>query len=556
MITRLQNFFLKHNKWLFGSLLVVIIVTFVLTIGPQSFFGSGGGMQRESVQYYGYDLSSESDQRALAYGAEISAFLHPELQLRRAQLMDYAYLRAAGLGLANQLGIPEPDKDQLAAFVESLQVFADSRTGEFSPETYRNLVDTLEGNERYSREAIARIIQEDYRIHKVREALGGPDYSLSFELDQEFLDRETTYDVALARLDYQNFSPEINPDEAALRQYYRENPSRYEIPERISVTALFFSSDAYVDEIDEPGETQLEAWFTANKSDYQADQDPAEVEGEPMETPEVTLDSVRAEVIADWKQEEAKKLAARKSEQFSIRLWQQAIAKDSDAYQSLLEEFAVNARPVQPYERNQPPRMSDIPRELLNSMWIYANNPNRYFSDISRNDTGAVLLVMEELLPARMPEFEEVEEAVLADYREGRKRQLFAEEGKQIGQSLQEQIVDRDFAETAEELGLSVEDLEAFSGPRVPPELLRTRAWEQARFLDKGELSEMVISDNTGTFIYMQAKEIPELDRESEAFREFVDQRTAFLDQAMGWARLREITDKSLTSVLGPQELE
>ena len=48
MITWLQNFFLKHNKWLFGSLLVVIIVTFVLTIGPQSFFGSSGPQQREA----------------------------------------------------------------------------------------------------------------------------------------------------------------------------------------------------------------------------------------------------------------------------------------------------------------------------------------------------------------------------------------------------------------------------------------------------------------------------------------------------------------------------
>jgi len=550
MITWLQNFFLKHNKWLFGSLLVVIIVTFVLTIGPQSFFGSGSGMQRESVQYYGYDLSSESDQRALAYGAEISSFLHPELQLQRAQIMDYGYLRAAGLGLANQLGIPDPDPDQLATFVESLQVFADPQTGRFSHERYTNILDSIAGSERFSREAIARVMQEDYRIRKVREALGGPDYTLSFELEQQFLDRQTTHDVALARLDYESFNPEINPDEAALRQYYRENPSRYEIAERISITALLFTADAYLEEIKDPSETELQAWFTANKADYQ----PEAEEGE--DTPDVSLEAVRESVIADWKHEEAKKLAARKSEQFSIRLWQEAIARESAEYQSLIDEFNTQILPIQPYERNQPPRMTRIPRELLNSMWIYANNPNRYFSDISRNQEGAVLLVMDEVLPARMPEFEEVEEAVRSDYLEGSKRQLFAEEGKSVRQALQEKLADSSFAEAAEALGLTVEDPEAFSGPRIPPEILRTRAWEQARFLNEGELSEMVINDTLGTLIYIQEKSVPELDRDSEDYQQFVDQRSSFLNQAMGWSRLREITDKSLASVLGTPESE
>jgi len=556
MITWLQNFFLKHNKWLFGSLLVVIIVTFVLTIGPQSFFGSGSGMERESVEYYGYDLSSESDQRALIYGAEISAILHPELQLRRNQLMDYAYLRAAGLGLANQLGIPEPDSEDLAAFVETLQVFTNPTTGEFSREFYQNMIDSLEGNDRYSREAIARVMQEDFRIHKVREALGGPDYTLSYELEQQFLDRQTTYDVALAKLNYRGFNPEINPDEEALRQYYRENPSRYEIAERISVTALLFTGEAYLEEVDAPNESELEAWFTANQADYQPETEPGPSEETAEETPDVTLADVRDEVIADWKLEKAKQLAARKSEQFSIRLWQEGIAKDSPEYQSLLEEFGVQTMSIPAYERNQPPRMANIPQELLNSMWIYANNPNRYFSDISRTDNGAVLVVMEEVQPARMPEFEEVEDSVRSDYRSGRKRQLFAEEGRNIRQSLQEKLDEEKFAQAAESLGLTVEDLEAFSGPQLPQELRRTNAWDQARFLETGGLSEMVIDANFGTIIYMQNKEVPEIDRESEEFQEFVSQRTAFLNEAMGWARLREITDKTLTAVLGPTEIE
>jgi hypothetical protein len=546
MITSLQNFFLKHNKWLFGSLLIVIIVTFVLTIGPSSFFGGNTTTQRKALNYYGYDLSSEQDQRAMAYTAEVSAILNPELQLRREQLMDYAYLRVAGLGIASQLGIPQPDKETLSSYVESLSIFADPQTGVFSAESYNRMVEMLQINGRFTREAIARALREDYVLNQVREAFSGPDYSLPFENQQSFIDQGTQYTVSLATYAYADFAPEITPSDEALLQFFNENPSQYEIQETIAVTVLRFEADAYQDAVPEPADTDLEIYFATNQSRYQ----PASQEEGTEATP-VALADVREQVVSDWKSQEATRLAAEKSQAFSLKLWQENIALDSEAFTKLIEDFEVSVSDIAPYTRENPPISADLSAQLLNSMWIYANNPTRYFSDAAQTSTGAVLLVNKGLTEARMPAFEEVREYVEDNYRAAEKRRLFTEKGTELRETITARLESESFEAIAESLNMTVQALDQFDGVSVPQELQQGNMWDQTMHLASGQVSPMVTSRTEGTFSYIVDKVVPELDVESEEYKAFVAQRKGALSNAMGWARLREITDNSLSSLMG-----
>jgi peptidyl-prolyl cis-trans isomerase D len=546
MITSLQNFFLKHNKWLFGGLLIVIIVTFVLTIGPQSFFGSGASSQRKALNYYGYDLTSESDQRAMAFTAELSGILHPELRLRREQLMDYAYLRIAGLGIANQMGIPQPSKVELADYVETLMIFMDPATGEFSAESYNRMMEALQTSARFDKESIGVVLREDYRIDQVRQALGGPDYSLPFETRQDFIDRQTSYSVALARFDYASFNPEIVPEDEALLQFFNENPARYEIPEAISVSALLFKSGAYIGEAGEPTESELEIFFASNAARYQPE--PDMITGEVVN---VTLAEVSEQVAADWKEQQARRIAAKKSEQFSLKLYEAGIALDSPEFNALIESFKVETMDVPAYSRTASPNLPDVPAEVLDSMWIYANNPNRYFSDIAQIANGAVVLVSRGLTEARMPAFEEVRAQVLADYAVTEKRRLFAEKGNELYTTLSERLANESLADIAASLDLTVEEVDTFTGSNVPQSLLASTVWDQAMHLEAGRLTRMVINGDQGIFGYIASREAPEIDESSEEYLAYVNQRSNALGEAMGWARLREITDNSISRLMG-----
>lgn len=555
MITALQNFFLKHNKWLFGGLLVVIIVTFVLTIGPQSFFGSNSAGRIDSINYYGYDLTSDQDRRAMSYTAEISAILHPELQLSQQQLTDYAYMRVAGLGIASQLGIPEPTAEQLEEYVETLLIFADPATGEFSAETYNRMLSLLQINGQFSRDGIARTMREDYVIDQVIELLAGPDYALPFELKQAYIDQETRYTVALAHYDYVSFVPEIDSTEEALLNYFNENPARYETPETLTVDALNFKASAYLESIADPAEGELELYFSTNRFRYQPAPEPVAEGEEPKPAPEVALGDVRDQVVADWKKSQATRTAAQKAQQFTLSLYQSKISLDSPAYKNLLDENKVAVSVVPRYSRSNPPVSSALPADLLNSMWIYANNPSRYYSDAAQTADGAVVLVKRSLTPARMPEFAEVKDLVKQNFEASEKRRLFAEKGKELSETINTRLGSENFAEIAESLRMTTEELEQFGGNEIPEQLQVANIWDQTMSLTEGSASVMTISGDKGTISYMVEKIVPEVDTSSEAYRAFAEQRLGFLNNSMGWARLREIKDNSIAALLGSPEL-
>lgn len=554
MITSIQNFFLKHNKWLFGSLLVVIIVTFVLTIGPQSFFGSSSGGQGRTFNFFGRDLGSEADQREISYTAEISAIFHPEMQIAREQLLDYGYMRVAGLGIADQLGIPNPTREALTEYVEGLMIFMDPTTGAFSAESYNRIMDSLKTSGRYEEEFIGRVLREDYRIDEVIAILGGPDYSLPFEIQKEYLDGQTSYSVTLASLEYADFNPEISPTDEQLLQFFNQNPLRYEIAETISVSAVKFSGESYIAEVGAPTEGDLTAYFATNRARYEAAREQPEDESE--ELPELTLEDVRDQVVQEWTRKEAGDLAARAGEQFSIRLYQNNIALNSAEFNTLVSELKATIDEIPAYARGNSPRIQDAPLQLLDSMWIYSTNQSRYYSDVARIPDGAVVLVLNSVTAARMPEFAEVREQVVSDFSQTEKRRLFAEKGNELASTIESRLAAESFVDIATSLSLTTNALGSFSGTELPQELQGSTVWDQARFLAKGDVSKMVIEGDTGVFAFIEEKSVPELDPADADYQAFMSQRSNFLQSSLGLFRLREITDKGLAAVLGTSPLQ
>ena len=344
--------------------------------------------------------------------------------------------------------------------------------------------------------------------------------------------------------------------EEDLLQYFNENPSRYEVPETLTVDALNFKAAAYIDAAAEPADADLELYFSTNRFRYQPNEPRTETaEGEQQATPEISLADVRDQVVADFKMDQARRMAARNAQEFTLALYQEKIALDSAAYQALVERLGATTSVVPRYSRNNPAVSTGLPVELLNSMWIHAINPNRYYSDAAQTPDGAVVLVKRALTPARMPGFDEVENLVRQDYEAIEKRRLFAEKGEELSQTINQRLASESFEEIAESLQMTTEDLGQFSGIEIPDQILQIDMWDQTMSLPKGSASVMVIGDNKGSIAYMANKEIPEVDVNSEDYIAFADQRMGALGDTMGWSRLREIKDKSVAALLGTPEV-
>lgn len=135
MITWIQTVLQKHNKVLFSALLIIVTVTFVLTIGNQSFFGSGTPQQYRRMDFFGFNLKNSGEVNYIQLTAEVSSILHPERQVSRQRLVNYGYDRIAALFIARQLGIQEPGKQEVEAYIKSLPVFQDEN-GKFDADAY------------------------------------------------------------------------------------------------------------------------------------------------------------------------------------------------------------------------------------------------------------------------------------------------------------------------------------------------------------------------------------------------------------------------------------
>lgn len=553
MITALQNFFLKHNTWLFGALLIVVIVTFVLTIGNQSFGGSRT-YETQRQEFYGYDLSNRQDLATIGQHGYLSLQMDPMKRYTPAFYRtvgnpdDYAFVRVAALGLANQLGIPNPTAAELEDFIRTRSAFLNRQTGEFDEEAYTRFKDTLAANPNVGVNTIAKVLREDFRIERVLDALSGPGYILPYEAEKGYLMQETEWTVRVAKTDYASFEPTIDPTDEDLRAYYDENPGKYTLPERARVDAVLFKGANFIDQVSVPEATALETYFNRNRFKYRAAPNPDSEEA----PPEPTLEDVRDQVVADYRLEQAQTIAQSRSEEFLDHLYQNEIALDSEAFAEAVTNFGATVTPVEPYARDNVPTDLGLPAEVFQSAWVFATS-DRYFSDLAKTNDGAGLIVVREIIPEQLQAFETVAAAVANDVRAEEKRRLFAAQADEWEQAFAEKLADgTPFSAVAEELGFTVAAPEPFKVRGLPSEINR-RTWDATQNLSQGEHSPVVIDENGAAVTYVVEKSTPALDTASELEQTYFDNLSEQRREAGGWFALAEWTSLHLKS-LQPEE--
>ncbi|HKK18042.1 MAG TPA: hypothetical protein VJ952_05100 [Opitutales bacterium] len=519
MISWIQHHLIRHGRWIFLTLLAVIIIAFVFTIGNTPGCTTAQTNYRESL-FYGIDLNSPLQRDKIIEKVSLSAYLNGQ-QFRNDQQFQNALTgRIAMLHLADEIGVPAPKQERLAEYIKTKNAFR-GPDGEFSADAYTSFVDQYESNPRAPQGMVINVLEEDFRIEQVVEALAGPGYLLPAEASAQAQQNRTTLSLATAGLSYAEFTPEIDPDEASLKAYYEENKQRYEIPERVRASYVLFEADRFAGEVAEPSEAELREHFAANRADFVAEyraanpepEEAADGEESTEETsPEpVTFDMVRDAVAESYAREQAKLAANEAAQAFAYQLYRDDIALDSAAFNQILNEAGVSRTKIEPYTEAGA-RQRAISPEMLES--AFALTGKRYYSDAYEVDEGYAVLIYEGRIEPTIPPYEEVAKEVRADYTREKKRELFNEKGESLKAELEAAVAEgKAFTEAAESLGLKVNSFENFEVKDAPAELSRS-ALQQAQSLDEGGISSMLTVRGTGTFVYVDAKEVPELDEE------------------------------------------
>lgn len=548
MISWIQRTFQQHFRSIFIVLLSVTIISFIFTIGAAPGLGRAdrAALKRE---FFGYNLGSQEDQSRLMGDASLSVMLQIGYPLEGEQVQNFAFQRAAALHLADQLHIPTPNNDEIAAQIKTLRSFA-GEDGQFDPKRYATFRDNLKTNPRVTEADIARVLADDVRADKVRKLIAGPGYVLPADVKSQVAQADTSWTLATATVDYASFNPTINPSDADLTKFFEENSFRYEIPPRVVATYVEFPVAAFAAQA-VVTEAEVRAYYDANPARFPKPAVDPKAAIIPANDPAADYAVVRPQVEAALKADRAQNLSTKSASDFVYALYEGKVTADSTALATLLSVRQLSPKPLAPFTRDVGPAELGAAGPSI-AAEAFKLNKDRFYSEALATPSGSVVLFWKETLPVHKSTFTEVRAKVSADYIENEKRKRFVDLGRTLRTGIETRLKAGDTFEkaaaaaaTAASVKLEAKTLAAFT-LRTRPQDVDYTVLGALDHLEKGQLSDMAVAADKGTLVYAADKVSPDLSETGPKFAETRAQIASYNARIASDAFISELVEEEL----------
>ncbi len=511
MISWIQNVLERKGRIVFIILLAVVVVAFVFVIGetPGCVSKAPGTQARD---YYGYNLDSEAQMRPLVQEVLISSIVNRGRRPQDAQMLEQEMLsRAALLHMADQVGIPAPSQSAFVTFLAEIPFFQDAE-GNFDPDRVTSFLDMSQLSRQFDEATINRALANDFRIRQLMQSVAPPGFTIPFDVEEQARRLSAVYDLSVGTLSEDAVEFEFDPEEEDLETFFSQRVEAYRIPESRMLVLVSFLPENFSARVEDPSESELSGFFDRNRADFVE-----EDAGNPADAlPK--LDKVRDAVVAQWKAEQAETLARKAAEEFVYAVFDQEIGMDDPQRAQLAAGFGGVLKELPPMKGQTPPEGVDLPAQSVAE--AARLDSIRHFSDPFEREDGVGVLLLEEIIPSRIPALSEVRETVLADLRQEDKRAAFVEKGEQVRADLATALAEgKTFADAAVEQGLSTESFENV-GWDEQPEGFDNGLLRRAETLPDGTVSPMVVTGGKGTFLFVSARGAPAFAPDSETYIE------------------------------------
>jgi peptidyl-prolyl cis-trans isomerase D len=520
MISWIQRSFQHHFRVVFGVLLAVTIISFIFTIGASPGIGRAGP-KTYSQLFFGHDLTRQGASESLYGDAALSVQLQAGFMPREsAQVQEYGLQRIAALALADQIKIPAPSREDLATYIKGLGAFAGA-DGQFDANRYATFRDSLKTNPRLSEGDISRVLSDDVRIMRLQQILVGPGYVLPGEIRTQLALADSTWTIAVATADYASFQPDLPVAEDALKRFYDDTAFRYMVPPRVGVDFVEYPASAFLGAVSVTA-ADVRAYFDENPLRFPKPAEPKAAEAAKAVNPDSDFAAVRPQVEQALKTERAQRLAAKAAADLTVAIYEQKLTPHTPAFDDFLAKNKLTLKPVAPFHRDAvPPGLDWTPTIVEQALQLGADHP---VSDALSGPAGSLVLFWRETLPSFQPALAPVRDRVVADFKENERRQRFVELGRTLRGQLETRLKAGDaFDKAAAALtGGSQPKLVVKEYPpflrRQPPKEVEATVLGPLDRLERGQLSDMLLTEDKGLFVYIKDKKSPDLAETSPQF--------------------------------------
>jgi peptidyl-prolyl cis-trans isomerase D len=532
MIFWMQNVLEKHLKWLFIVLLMIIIVSFVFTIGPS--VGIGDPYQKiKQHNFYGFKLDDPAVVEHLQKGAMMWFMLGNEPLSIQFSLESLLFPRAVLLHWADEYQVPNPTLKVLGGYIRKQKLFLDE-AGNFDAQKYERWRAQM-----HSESEMAEIFAENWRMQCVLDALNGPGYALVEEAVQELQLMGTKWTLQVATMSYEQFNPKIEETPELLQEYYNDHAFAYTQPEQVELSYIKFPSNAYLAQVKEPSEDVLREHFEVYQAIFL-----------PKGSDNVSFDSVKEAVKKDWVRQQAIELAGEDANAFVYELYEHKVTAHSEDLKKMLAVHNLSTVPIPAYSAQSLPndtlfRSQDLKRGLM-------LDDEAYMSDPLPIADGVGILLYERRIASHVLPYEQVKTQVTLDYRANQKKRLFSEWGKATHQQIVDGLIKGiSFEDVAKSIGLKVQTEPAFTLEDAPKSI-SPNVLESILPMREGQVSPMKTTEAAGSFVFLAKKEVPKFNPNDSK----VAERLAEIEHMTAIVTALEVIQESVEKELQSFEVE
>lgn len=511
MITWLQNATGKHNRIIFGFLLVIIVVSFVF-YG----FAGRGALSSGAYMYQGVDLNDpavRSRFRDATFFAQMTGQRMNENGLVQ---------RVAELSLADSLGIPSPSDVEIRRIAREMTTAPDGKSADGLNKFLEFAAKQLNVSDLETRARFETYIKDTWRIQKAVSTLAGSGHATASQI-KRILDRERTkWTVDVATFAAAGFKPEVKVDEAKVKEAFAANIENYRLPPQVAVTAVTIAPSAADtapvsdDEIINMGYNQAEKFkFETGKVKEQALAKRAELEKL------VRADRAITNLAGQISDELAEKFAidTAKADSKELAAW----IKAKNAKVTVIPSFEITT----------PPSVAKVPAEALRVAGDLTEKEWR--TEVYRSEEGATFILLNKRTADRLPTFDEAKAKAVENWKKSQYNRLLAEEVAKVGKALLADIAaGKTFTDSAKAQKLALTSPAPFTVYSVP-EALNGVNENTGLLIEAAGVGKLTSAIRVGSgdyvFIRPAKKDLPEDKTSAEEGRLFVQrvsQRNAY----------------------------
>ncbi|MBK1876601.1 peptidylprolyl isomerase [Pelagicoccus mobilis] len=512
MISWLQNK-LQKNLLIVFILFSIIIIAFVFTIGNQGPM-SGRDERTADLQFYDTPMNTETARAELGRDAQLSAMLNGNQQADQS----LPYQRATVRYIANLHSIPEPSKEQLREYIETIPAFR-GPIGQFDAQAYNRMIDSLPFFG-YTENDLRRVLADDYRINKVYNVLRGTGFVEESEILDGLSQRLAKWSVLVADYDLSTYSPELDLTQEMIEAHYEKYSFQYQTPERRIVDYIEIDAGQFVEDI-KPSEDELITFFEENIDRYQ----PTPAEDSEEEVEPVTFEDVRLAVRTDLRIRNAREVAAERAHDLVVEIIEKEYSRGSEGLKTAFANHNVEARTSASFAANETPIGTTWGRDIVEQAFNLSED--RYFSEPFQHGNKAVVLFYNQIIEPTLPQLDTIAQRVAADLQAEEYRKVRSEYAIELKAKLKEaSSSEESFGAAAEEAGMTVGSFLDFSLSE-PAAGLNPRLLSAFVELEAGQVSDFARTsgiENQGAFVYVISKDIPEVSKDDPQYAQVEQQ--------------------------------